>query len=207
MICDACLPKVKRISGEVCIICGKPLKNGGAYCSDCQKRKHYFCKNIAVFSYEDIKESLYRFKYAGRSEYARFYAWETCQGFYDEISSWHAEAIIPVPLHRKRYQKRGYNQAEEFARELSRLFSIPVKNDLVKRRLKTRPMKLLSRFQRQNNLKKAFILGKNDVKLSTVVLVDDIYTTGTTLDCVAQICREAGIKKVYSITVAIGNGV
>ena len=84
---------------------------------------------------------------------------------------------------------------------------IPLLNDLVIRQKSTKPMKLLSREQRQNNLKKAFILKGNDVKLDTIILVDDIYTTGTTLDCIASECQKAGIRNIYSVTIAVGNGI
>ena len=206
MICKDCSKEERILAGETCIICGKPLKQGGSHCFDCKRRHHYFKKNIAVFSYESVRAGLYRFKYAGRCEYARFYARETFCTYGREIAAWKADAIIPVPIHKKRRRKRGYNQAEEFALELSKCFSIPVKSDLVRRNLNTKPMKLLSRSERQNNLKKAFLIGKNDVKLNTIILVDDIYTTGTTLDCIAHVCMEAGIRNIYAITIAVGNG-
>ena len=67
-------------------------------------------------------------------------------------------------------------------------------------------MKTLSGEKRQNNLKKAFIIGQNDVKLDKVLLVDDIYTTGSTLDAVAKELKRNGVKKVYFLTLSIGSG-
>lgn len=207
MICDECVDILQTTCRDTCMVCGKTLPQGGMYCYDCQRRKHYFEKNLAVFEYESIKQSLYRFKYNGRSEYARFYANQTYEQWKETILSWNADAIIPVPLHKSRKRKRGYNQAQEFARELSRCFGIPMRDDLIIRKKSTKPMKLLSREQRQNNLKKSFILRGNDVKLNTIILVDDIYTTGTTLDCISLECRRAGIRNIYSITIASGKGV
>lgn len=207
MICDECISFPKMILGDTCMCCGKMIKPGGVYCYDCKKRKHFFKRNIAVFEYNSIKQSLYRFKYFGRIEYARFYADVTYSQWHREIMCWKPEAIVPVPSHKRRKRKRGYNQAEEFAKELSYRLGIPLSNDLVIRQKSTKPMKLLSREQRQNNLKKAFILNGNDVKLDTIILVDDIYTTGTTIDCIAKECQKAGIRNIYSVTIAVGNGI
>ena len=92
------------------------------------------------------------------------------------------------------------------ANELSFYWKIPVINDLVIRGKNTLPMKELDGSERQNNLKKAFLLGRNDVKLSTVIIIDDIYTTGSTIDAVALVCKEAGIKNIYFLTISIGSG-
>ena len=114
--------------------------------------------------------------------------------------------MVPVPLHRRKLKKRGYNQAELIARELANYWGIPVITNLVIRCKNTRPMKEVVGTDRQNNLKKAFKLGTNDVKLNTIIIIDDIYTTGSTIDAVSKVCLEAGIKKVYFLTVSIGYG-
>lgn len=206
MICADCEKKIRFNEAETCMICGKELKEGGELCGDCKKTQHYFIRNFAVFPYDQLRMSLYRFKYAGRCEYARYYAFETERLYGEVIRTLNADAIVPVPLHKTRYRKRGYNQAEIFGRELSERLKIPLNTKLIKRCKKTKAMKLLSRSERQNNLKKAFIIGENDVKLKTIIVVDDIFTTGTTLDCIAQECRAAGIQNIYTITIAIGHG-
>ena len=70
----------------------------------------------------------------------------------------------------------------------------------------TVPQKLLSLRQRQNNLKRAFIISQDDVKLDTIILIDDIYTTGSTVDAMAAVLKSAGVKKVFVISLAIGRG-
>ena len=116
------------------------------------------------------------------------------------------QGVIPVPLHEKRYDQRGYNQAELLAESIGRETDIPCYPHYVKRCRNTLPMKTLSGEKRQNNLKKAFIIGQNDVKLDKVLLVDDIYTTGSTLDAVAKELKRNGVKKVYFLTLSIGSG-
>jgi len=123
-----------------------------------------------------------------------------------KVSGWKPQALVPVPLHKKKKRKRGYNQAQVLAEELSRIWQLPVLDDLVVRVKNTRPMKEIEGTERQNNLKKAFKLGKNDVKLNTIIIIDDIYTTGSTVDAVAKVCREGGIDNVYVLSVSIGHG-
>lgn len=81
---------------------------------------------------------------------------------------------------------------------------MPVKEKVLIRVRKTVPMKLLNPTERQNNLKKAFLIRGNDVKLKTVIIVDDIYTTGATIDEAARTLLEAGVEKVYFVTLAVG---
>ena len=205
-ICQLCKTKLKYIGNQVCFRCGKPVKEEEEYCYDCRRKKHYFDQGRAVFSYEYIRLSLYRFKYSGRKEYAYFYAKNIHSELKDVYKIWRPQALVPVPLHPKKQRKRGYNQAEEIARELSKMWKIPVMTDFVQRCKNTRPMKEIVGTERQNNLKKAFKLGTNDVKLNTIIIVDDIYTTGSTIDAMAKICREAGVSRIYFVTVSIGNG-
>lgn len=205
-VCRSCKTKIQYLGNRVCFCCGKGVREEEEYCYDCRKRKHDFDQGRALFSYEFIRLSLYRFKYGGRKEYASFYAKSIAVELASQKQIWKPQALIPVPIHAKRYKKRGYNQAEEIAKELGRLWNLPVITNLVYRTKNTRPMKEIVGTDRQNNLKKAFKLGTNDVKLNTIIIIDDIYTTGSTIDAVARECRRAGIERIYFITVSIGNG-
>ncbi|MDE7045569.1 MAG: ComF family protein, partial [Acetatifactor sp.] len=118
-----------------------------------------------------------------------------------------ADALIPVPVHPSRKRRRGYNQAELIARRLSELSGIPMEAALIRRVKKTRPLKGLSNSERQNNLKRAFKIDINDVKLNTIVIIDDIYTTGATIDSMAQVLKEKGVKKIYFMALAVGRGI
>ncbi len=205
-ICISCKGNVRLLTQDVCMVCGKKLSKEEVHCFDCKRKKHEFIRNFSVFEYPVIRESLYRFKYRGRAEYAGYYAGAAYELHGKRLRLLQADAIVPVPLHRSRYRKRGYNQAEELAKELSLLLGIPVKTDLIKRVKSTKAMKKLGLSERQNNLKKAFLIMQNDVKLKTIILVDDIYTTGTTMDEISRACKAAGVENIYSLTVAVGNG-
>lgn len=207
LICRECIPRIRYVGGRYCMKCGKPLeKQETEFCQDCTVRSHAFDRGRAVFLYPSIAGSIYRFKYGGRREYAGFYAQEIQRQLGDAVHNWQPDALIPVPIHWKRRRARGYNQAEDLAVDLGRAMKIPVRKNLVRRCRNTVPQKLLSLRQRQNNLKKAFIISKDDVKLDTIILIDDIYTTGSTVDAMAALFKSAGVKKVFVISLAIGRG-
>ena len=166
------------------MVCGKQLDDElREVCEDCAKKRHYFIRGVAAFSYtREIKQSMYRFKYDGQREYARFYAELLYKLKGHIIASWKPQVIIPVPLHAGRYRKRGYNQAALVAHRLGRLMNIPVDETLLVRTKNTLPQKALNDRERSKNIKNAFHTATDIVKYKRILLVDDIYTTGATLD-------------------------
>ena len=122
------------------------------------------------------------------------------------LRSWQPDALIPVPLHKSRMRKRGFNQAALVAERMGERLGIPVEEKLLIRVKKTSPQKELNDSARRENLKNAFQLCGNDVKLKRVVLIDDIYTTGSTLDAAAAALLAAGVEKVYFLSICIGRG-
>ena len=205
-ICPKCQKRIFYLNQHTCFKCGKPVKETEEYCYDCQHKKHWFLQGAALFPYELVRQSLYRYKYASRQEYAKFYGKQMAICFRGKKELWRPDALVPVPLHKKKQKRRGYNQAALLANEISKYWNVPVMEDLVVRTKNTRPMKEIDGAERQNNLKKAFKIGRNDVKLNTIIVIDDIYTTGSTIDAIAKVCQEAGIQNVYFLTVSIGNG-
>ena len=207
-ICEKCRDKIVYIKEPYCLKCGKQLKKEEKeYCGDCEKIRHFFDSGISLYDYGSMSDSVYRFKYAGRTEYAAFYG----KDLYEKKAGWlkmlRPDALIPVPIHSSRMRSRGYNQAALIARELSKHSGIPVREQLIRRNFRTRPLKDLSHAERQNNLKRAFKICQNDVKLNTIVIIDDIYTTGSTIDSMTKVLKDAGIGKVYFITLTIGRGI
>lgn len=206
-ICGKCLPGVKYVMRPRCLKCGKAIREEqNEICYDCGRKQHYYEAGRALYEYESIAASIYRFKYKGRTEYARTYAAEIQEYLGKVISGWEAGLLVPVPLHKSRMRKRGYNQAALLAGELSKRTGIPMDDQLVVRCRNTAPQKTLDPRQRQNNLKKAFKIAGNVVKLSTIIIIDDIYTTGQTVDEVAEVLLEAGAKRIFFITLAAGTG-
>ncbi|MDE7322968.1 MAG: ComF family protein [Lachnospiraceae bacterium] len=206
-VCLGCRIKPQYIKEPRCARCGKQLGDDTKlFCGDCVQRKHIFEYGYALYDYQSMRKSIYRFKYGGRCEYAKFYARDIWEKLRDEICLMKADAIIPVPIHTSRLRSRGYNQAQLVAAELSKLTGIPIYENLVRRVRKTLPQKELTAQERQNNLKKAFNISADVVKLNKTILVDDIYTTGSTLDAVALELKRHGVGTVYFITLCIGEG-
>ena len=207
LCCTACAAKLHYVKEPVCMKCGKELRNSEQeYCFDCAHKKHLYDRGVSLYRYSSIKGCVYRFKYSGRQEYAAFLGREMALHLGRQILSWKPDALIPVPLHPKRLRSRGYNQAELLAREAGAVLQVPVLTDWLVRVKNTVPQKLLDGAKRQNNLKKAFKIGRDDVKLNTIVIVDDIYTTGSTIDEIASECRKHGVKRIYFAALSIGNG-
>lgn len=206
-LCKECADKVLYINEPFCLKCGKALYDDSEYCTDCRQRIHYFKQGMAVFDYASISDSLYRFKNKGRCEYARFYATEIMRKRGDFIRSINPQCIIPVPIHKSRLKKRGYNQAEEIALEISKISKIPVISDLVCRSKKTNPLRKLNINERHKNLHNAFEINRKTKGLRRVLIIDDIYTTGSTIDAMTKVLNREGINEVFFITVTIGRGI
>lgn len=188
--------------------CGKPLtEERTEYCPDCRRRTYDFEKGRAAFVYDSVmRASISRFKYHNRREYADFYAEELLKRYGRLLRSWQPEALIPIPIHKSRMKKRGFNQASLVADRIGERLDIPVEKKLLIRKKKTKPQKNLTDAERRENLKNAFQVSGNEVKLKRVVLIDDIYTTGSTLHAGASVLREAGVEKVYFLSICIGRG-
>lgn len=208
LICAQCEKEACPVAEPTCRKCGKPIEDTrGEYCSDCVKRSHAYRQGKAVFVYKTgLKKSLYRFKYSNRREYVSFYAKRAAEIHGDWIYRKKIEVIIPIPMYIGKKRRRGYNQAEVFARALGRQLGIPVDAGLVKRVRNTTPQKELNHAERQRNLKKAFHLAQNIVKYKQVLLVDDIYTTGSTMDAVSAVLQDAGVGDIYYLCISIGAG-
>lgn len=206
-ICLECLPKFRVVTAPWCMRCGKKLSEEREFCRDCMSGKHKYDRARTLYEYRSASASIYRLKYGGRQEYGDFFGEEMGRFLGDFIRGVQPDVLVPVPLHRRKLKARGYNQAACLARALGRSLQLPVDEKLVRRVKNTAPMKLLNPAERQNNLKKAFIMGRNDVKLyDRIILVDDIYTTGTTLDEIAALLKDNGVSEVYCVTLACGSG-
>lgn len=206
-ICLECLGRLKLLTPPWCMKCGKKLAEEGEFCADCRRKEHLFDRGRALYSYESAAASIYRFKYGGRREYASFYGEQMAEYLGNFIRSVRPDALIPIPLHRKRLALRGYNQAQLLAEAVGSRMGIPVYRNFLVRVKNTEPLKYENPKERQNNLKKAFNIARNDVKLKRVVVVDDIYTTGSTMDEAAGTLREAGVEVVCFIALASGVGI
>lgn len=208
VICETCRPKVRYIKEPRCLKCGKQLsEDEQEYCRDCSGRPHLYVQGRALYEYGAIAGSIYRFKYKGKREYGEVFGEELAFFLGDYIRHLRPDALVPVPMYPMKERVRGYNQAQVLAKVLGKHLNIPVETDLVRRIRNTKALKSLNSKERLNNLKNAFILSRNSVKLKTIIIVDDIYTTGSTIDAISEVLLTAGVQNIYFIALAIGEGI
>lgn len=210
-ICRECRAEIEYPEGALCCRCGKPVEEEAEYCQDCSGKESSFLSGRAGFLYNGAMQgSVSRFKYQGRAEYAAFYAETIWNREQEWIRGLEADLLIPVPVHPMRYRRRGYNQAALIARSLSELTGIPTAEEFLLRIKNTLPQKELSDRERYLNLQQAFAVSDRGQELypgtKCAIIIDDIYTTGSTMEACAQVLRSAGIDKVYFLCVCIGKG-
>ncbi len=204
--CPTCAKDLRPVGQSYCMVCGLQLRReSDELCSQCRGKSHAFTQHRGVFIYKPpMKAAMYRFKYANRRCYGRTFARAAARYTGDWISHLGVDAIIPVPMYHKKEKRRGYNQAAVFARALSEETGIPVLERHVARIKDSAPQKTLNVQERKNNLKNAFKVADTELKLNRVLLVDDIYTTGATMDQVSEALLASGISEVYGLSVCVG---
>lgn len=212
LICPECEKKLPFIRGPRCMRCSKPVEEEEAeYCYDCRKRNFLCEKGFAVFRYDHLmSESIAGFKFRGRKEYARYYSMKMAEEAGTFLAANRAGLLIPVPLHKKRYAQRGYNQARLLAEGISERTGIPAADCLMRVR-NTLPQKQLGDAGRSKNVGDAFKVSETIWKRlteipQTAVLIDDIYTTGSTIENCARVLLNAGVKRVLFLALCIGRG-
>lgn len=206
-LCLACWDSVRFIDDGACRRCGIPLDDPyglATECAACMARPPAYAVARSVFRYDSARDLLLRFKHADRTDYApAFAAWMERAGapLCDA-----AEVIVPVPLHRWRLLKRRYNQAALLALALGRRTRLPVLTNAI---LRTRPTPsqgaMVSANARRRNVLGAFVVpprAKAKLEGRIVLLVDDVMTTGATLEACARVLTRAGAASVLALTLA-----
>lgn len=197
-----------QVTGPICDKCGKPLRGASAgwrLCRDCTLKPKLFAKARAVALYDGAaKQHVHMLKYQGRAPLAGVLGRLMAEAALSDAGYCDCELVVPVPMHRKKEELRGYNQAYLLAREVGGLLNIRVVSALVRTRL-TDPQSTLGRRGRSRNLRGVFeVPCPADVSGRRVLLVDDVLTTGSTVgECTRALLR-AGAREVYVLTYAIG---
>jgi ComF family protein len=189
--------------------CGKPVEvDEQEYCKSCTKYLPAFEGGRSLWIHtQPVSSAIYRFKYQNKRRYGKVFGEEMAMRYGNLLRQWGIEEIIPVPLHKDRKKRRGFNQADILADELGRILNIPVNKTKLYRIRKTRPQKNLDYGQRIRNMKNAFAVSKDGRIKYSVLIVDDIYTTGSTIHKAAKMLKLSGVEKVYFLTISIGQGV
>lgn len=150
-----------------------------------------------------MKQSLLRYKYYGSREYGRYYAEEICRYVGTQIKRWNPDILVPVPMTCRKKRIRGFNQAEDLAEKIGELLQIPVAAGLAVKKRETKSQKKLNAVERMRNLKDAFQIMES-VRRLRILIVDDVYTTGSTIETLAECLKESGAGEIYFVTLCIG---
>lgn len=214
-LCDRCLPEIAWNSGKCCAKCGKALESDweNALCFDCGRLGHRFRRGYACAVYEGhVREMVRSMKYKDMPYIARYIAKMMAMRLAmlatQSGGDWaNPDLLIPVPMHIIKKQRRGYDQAMLIARALGKRMSTPVETGLLQRIRSTPVMSGLDRVARRSNLSGAFQLKSGfaeRVRNQAILLVDDVYTTGSTADACTEPLMDAGAASVDLIVFAAG---
>ncbi len=198
-LCNECKTDLPRITGEKCKYCGA----GKDRCT-CKNAKMKYDGISAPFYYEKtIEKSIRKYKFADKQYIAKVLAEDTAEAVKNDFKDINFDFIDFIPFSKNQDKKRKYNPAGEIAKEMSKILGIPVKNVLTKP-FETETQHISSAFYRQGNVAGAYDVSENaDLHGKTVLLVDDIKTTGSTLNECVRVLKIAGAEKVYCAVVAL----
>ena len=204
-ICDSCLKKIK-LTDNYCQICGRELNDSGEeanMCTYCQKHSNYFEMARSVGIYDGLlKELLLKFKYDHLTELKRPLAHLMYITFKYYYNIEKIDQIIPVPIHRKRFKERGYNQVELLAEELSKYTGISISFD-ISRTKDVPPLYNFAYDQRKNLLQDSFSVKSGAYRGQSLLLIDDIFTTGATSNEISSSLKDiGGAARVIILTIA-----
>ena len=203
-LCDDCRKKIKLITGTTCPICG----DGGytSPCQACRKRKPHYTKARARTEYEGVtRELIHKFKYGGQAHLAIPLARLISELVETDVSLRRCELVVPVPLHSRKRRERGFNQSELLAENVVKRFRMRICKDELVRTVYNQPQINLDRPGRLKNVRGIFRVRRPDVfKAKRILLIDDVFTTGSTVNECSKVLVQAGAKEVSVLTVARG---
>lgn len=214
-VCESCVQSTPPIEGHLCSICGRDISLAYAQhsdyffkCKECQERFSFFEKHRAYTYYTDgVKKGLMGLKYKKQIYQSVYFGRKLGEMVASDPVLSDFDYIIPVPLHFLRRTRRGYNQAEVIAHHMAKTLGVDGPKEWLYRIRVTKKLKKLDRETRKSMLSGAIMVKSgalSKVKGKKILLVDDIYTTGSTLNTCAQALYEAGCERINCVTVARG---
>jgi ComF family protein len=206
-ICSDCFREIHWIDPPFCTVCGVPFvskETGNHPCGACRSKSRYFTIARALGYYEGpLQEAIHRWKYQGKISLTPLFGNWMAQGVKRFWSLHSFDLLIPVPLHIGRLRERGFNQAVLLARDLSWRTGIPLEKRLLRKLKPTVPQVSLSGVEREKGIRGVFqIVDRNSLDGKSVLLVDDVYTTGATVNECAKVLLAAGAKQIDVLTLS-----
>ncbi len=213
VFCQSCLDRIHFQGEKVCSKCGKTIEHEySGYkvyrykCKACQENFHYFDRHISVTAYEELaKKMVLDLKYNEKTFYAKVMGEWMARAIPEDFKP---DYIVPVPIHITRRMTRGFNQAELLALEIAKHCQVGHYEKLLIRQKYTQRLKKLGKADRKLSLNRAIVLKnvkKHEIMGKNILLIDDIFTTGTTLDACAKVLYESGANSIYGLTFTAKN--
>ncbi len=209
LLCPGCLRTMQPLASPLCLRCGLPLATIATNCASCQQNRFRLDGLRCVNLYQGaLREAIYALKYTGQQRLAEPLGLLLAQAF--SAYGLRADGIVPLPLHAQRQRQRGYNQAVLLARVCAAHLQLPCLEDLVVRQRDTRTQVGLNMWERQQNVSGAFALAPY-VKLRSLarhrlLLIDDVCTTGASLEACAAPLYAAGVQEVWGLVLGRPGG-
>jgi ComF family protein len=202
--CPNCWGKIDFITAPMCKKCGIPLAYEGDYHRRCPEAKHYYSSSVSAIKYnEQAANLIQKFKFADRVDLAKVMATWMVQAGNHLLAK--ADILTPAPMHVAKLKDRGYNQAALLTKQVAKISTKPYILDLLEKTKATPAQSSLSQKERRKNLKGVFRLNpkyRNILKGKTIVIIDDISTTGSTAHECSKILAREGAKNIFVLTCA-----
>jgi len=200
-LCVGCSQRLPRLLKPFCQKCGKPESSGGL-CPACWGQETAIDGIRSVFRFEGIiRQAIHELKYRNLKAISGRLA--TLMARYLRDNPVHGEVLVPVPLHLRRLRERGYNQSSLLARELGKLIVLPVVDDGLHRLKDSLPQARTTTVEeRRRNVTNAFACRDDVLSGRSVILIDDVCTSGATLEACAKAVKSAGAVSVWGLTLA-----
>lgn len=198
LFCEKCENDFEKPQGKRCKTCFSLEEK-----CDCKRFPKFFFRSVSPFLYKNsAKAALLSLKRIKNKRLARFFAEEMYLTVIKKYKDVKFDAVIPVPLYKSREKARGYNQSLLLANELATMLKVPVSDKVLIRVKEAKPQHSLTHKQRRENVKGIYKAGGIPIECQRVLLVDDIMTSGSTLNECAKMLRLEGVTKIYCVTSA-----
>ncbi len=201
-LCSECEATLEFLTGNICEICGS-IKEANR-CKTCETNTFSFDKACSVFHFNKVVQNLiHELKYSEMTKAAK-YLGEFAVEYLCKFQPFkNVDIIMPVPLHKVKKRARGFNQAEFLTKEIAKKMNRQHIPNLVLRKKFTKTQTKLKKEQRQINVSKAFVLNpKFDVAQKNILIVDDVFTTGSTVNAISKLLKNNEVSKIYVLTIA-----
>ncbi len=201
MMCDKCMAEFCDKHNDRCPVCGRIIYHRGK-CRGCNSEKLYFDRGHSLFEYKDsVRNAVLRCKYKNMKYIGRYFG-ELMADYAENNGMGGFDIVTAVPLHKNRLRQRGYNQSEIPAVMVASRLGTPCAA-VLERVVDTKPQNSLSREERLRNIRRAFaVKDKEAIKGKNILLIDDIYTTGATVNECAKVLKKNGAARVEFLTLS-----